>query len=697
MEQGSDLHLGELLRIVQRRIWVVVLFFVVVVSVVAIGTFRATPVYEAVARLVIERPSTPSLPVEELLGNISTFDAKKYYQTQYSLLRGKRMLRDLMSSIPFSSWPEYEGLKDEDILSLLEDRIQVEPQEDSFLVDVKLVGQAPEAITQAVNRLVKIYMDRNDEATRETIATGATFLEREIPQLQEKLEESFRKLSSFQENNNVLSDEESKGLIIEEIKGLRASVAALEERLEELEGRNLSLGRAREGSSPEVMAMILGDKNVQDQIDQLRQEKRALEQQASLLSSRPSYVRGELEALLAQVRSKDVAMKEEIRMALLKLETELEETRRLYASRKEREGHLFQESQRLYRTLNEFKRLQDVYQRNYVLFDQFIQRHNELAAARNARPNNIRVEFPAEVPTRPVRPRKALNLALALVVGLIGGLLLAFFFEILDDTIKGREDVRRILRLPPLGFVPAIEGGRRAESGIRDLITYKSPQSVVSEAYRSIRTGIAFSGAGNDRQVVLITSASPREGKTTTAINVAVAMAQSGQKTLLIDTDLRRPRIHQTFQFENSRGLTSVFINDFRIEEVIMPTEVENLYVLPSGPIPPNPSELLGSPRMAEILTQLRSMFGKIVLDSPPTVAVTDASILGQLADSTILVVSAHTTRKKIASQGKENLQSLGVNLSGVILNNMKSRRQGYYYSGYYYNHYGADRGDDEG
>ncbi len=696
MEQ-SELQPGDLLRVVLRRIWVVVLFFVVVVSVVAVGTFRAVPIYKSTAVLIIERPTSPNVGVEELLGSMSYFDSKKYYQTQYSLITGRSILSDLMGSIPFHAWPEFEGMADGEILSALEDSIEVEPRDASFLVDVSMTGRDPHEITRAVNRLVKIYMDHNNETTRQSIASGTNFLESEIPELQTKLETSFKNLTEFQENNNVLSDEENKGIILDEIKALRASLIQLEDRQDELHGRFESLMEAKQGgASPEVLAMILADVGVSRQVEKLREEKRLLEQDAMVIGARPSYVTSELASLHEQISGKDLAIGAEVEMAFRKLETELEETRRLVKVRKAREGQLYEASQILYRTLNEFKRLQDIYQRNYDLFDQFIQRHNELAAAKNAQPNNIRVEFPAEATMAPVRPRKALNLALAIVVGLLGGLLLAFFFEYLDDTIKGRDDVSRYLHLPPIGFVPAISNGRRVETGNRDLITFNSPQSIVSEAYRAIRTGIAFSGAGDERQVILITSASPREGKTTTAINIAVAMAQSGQKTLLVDTDLRRPRIHHTFELENSRGLTSVFINDFRLEEVIMPTEVENLYVLPCGPIPPNPSEILGSARMTEILDQLRSMFDRVVMDSPPTVAVTDASILGRLADSTIMVVSAHSTRKKVASQGKENLMNLGVNLSGVILNNMKSGRQGYSYSGYYYyGEYGSDAKDD--
>ncbi|MBI1852919.1 MAG: polysaccharide biosynthesis tyrosine autokinase [Planctomycetes bacterium] len=686
--ESHELHLADAFRILMRRSWVVLLFFAVVVSVVAIGTFRATPVYRSTARLVIERPRETYLPIQEASSAVSYFDAEKFYNTQYGLLTSRRVLKKLADLYDFKTWPEFQGLDDDEILTKLERTIDVEPEKESFLVDVSFSGYDPKRTTDVVNSLVAIYLDVTSEVTEGAVASGEKLIAEKLPELQASLDRSLKDLQDFQENNNVISYEESKTINLDEIKRLRGSVQELEAKLDELKSKKATLEQARtDGKSLEVQFLIIDNAPVRETVEKIKEEKRALDREYSNLLARGSYKKADVEALENQVHAKEDLIRSHIELALLTFDNTYAQTERLVAERSARWEKLNAESQELYKKLTEYERMRNLYNHNKDLFDKVYQRYNELLVlkSKNTQPNNVRIEYSAEVPQRPERPKKALNLALAVLVGLLGGVGLAFFFEYIDDTIKSREDVDRYLRLPPLGFVPSMGNARKGPSGTRDLVTQTDPKSIASEAYRGIRTGLAFGTPGEGKKTILVTSSSPREGKTTTAINIAVTMAQSGQKTLLIDSDLRRPRIHKTFGLDNAVGLTSLFIGDSPLEQVIRPTDVENLFVLSSGPIPPNPSEILGSDMMRDVLASCRGAFDKIVLDSPPIIAVTDACILARMADATLLVVSAHNTRKKIAAQGLDLLRNLGVNITGVVVNNMKTGKRGYYYSNYYY------------
>jgi len=238
------------------------------------------------------------------------------------------------------------------------------------------------------------------------------------------------------------------------------------------------------------------------------------------------------------------------------------------------------------------------------------------------------------------------------VVGLTLGIGLAFLLEYLDNTIKFPEEVRNYLKIPYLGPVPAYAIDGAAGGKPSDLITLKSPKPTASESFRGIRTGILYSSADRPPQVILVTSAGPSEGKTVCAANLAVTMAQSGSRVLLIDCDMRRPRVHKMFDQSRDQGLSSVLVGNVDVREAIINTGVENLDILPVGPIPPNPSEILGSRKMVDLIEGLKKDYVRIVLDSPPVTAVTDAVILAQEADGTLLVIRAGDTPRQIVQNG---------------------------------------------
>ncbi len=289
----------------------------------------------------------------------------------------------------------------------------------------------------------------------------------------------------------------------------------------------------------------------------------------------------------------------------------------------------------------------------------------------------------AQVPRTPISPNISQNVLFAALAGLVLGGAAVLLLEYLDDTIKGSDDVDRVLNLPTLGAITRIAGIRESSD---HLITLKHPRSPISEAYRVLRTNLRFSGIENPAGTLLITSGGPGEGKTTTAANLAVIIAQSGRRVILVDTDLRRPNVHRFFGLPNSLGLSTLFLGDAPISSVLQPTSVEGLRVMTSGPLPPNPAEMLDSKQMADILTDLRGQADMVILDSPPALAVADASILGSRCSGTIIVIDSGRTRTDLSRRTLETLGRTGARVCGVVLNRLTARRgTGYYHYYYYY------------
>lgn len=267
--------------------------------------------------------------------------------------------------------------------------------------------------------------------------------------------------------------------------------------------------------------------------------------------------------------------------------------------------------------------------------------------------------------------------------------------EYLDNTIKFPEDVKQYLDVPFLGPVPAIMDGKNRNSKKEETsvekITLDAPKSTASEAYRGIRTSILFSSAKAEPQVILVSSAGPQEGKTITSANLSITMAQSGSKVVLIDCDLRRPRVHKVFGAARDKGMTNLLVGNIDIKEAVSRTDISNLYILPSGPIPPNPSELLGSSKLVEVMNALKRNFDRVIIDSSPITAVTDSVVLSKVTDGVVLVIKANDTAREIVKNGLNQLQSVGAHIIGAVLNGVDMGKDSYYYYQYYYYYYGED------
>jgi len=290
-----------------------------------------------------------------------------------------------------------------------------------------------------------------------------------------------------------------------------------------------------------------------------------------------------------------------------------------------------------------------------------------------------------------VKPNKKRNLLLAVILGLFTGFGLALFLEYLDNTIKLPDEIKEDLNIPYLGAVPAFSQNGIPHHIPSDLVTIHSPKSPVSESYRGIRTGILFSSADKSPQVIMVTSVSPLEGKTTSAANLSVILANAESRVLLIDADMRRPRIHKVFEVDRKIGLSSVLVGTESLKDAIVSSRVDGLDILPVGHIPPNPSEIIGSQKMEKLLDALRKKYSRIIIDSPPMLAVTDAVVLSQMVDGVLLVIRSGETPRTAIQNSLARLQTVKAKILGAILNSVGVGRDSYYYYQYSHYYYGED------
>ncbi len=308
--------------------------------------------------------------------------------------------------------------------------------------------------------------------------------------------------------------------------------------------------------------------------------------------------------------------------------------------------------------------------------------------------NNIRIIDRAEIPKYPVRPKKKLNIILAAILGLFGGVGLAFFIDYLDNTVKTKEDIEKYIGLPFLGHIPVIKIKKKEEPITKHIFTHKEQKSFVSEAFRTLRANVLFSAVTKQLKTILITSSGPSEGKTTVSTNLAITLSQGGEKVLLVDADMRKPVLHRVFKINSDMGISSYLAGDYSLKDIVIKTNVDNLSVVVCGKIPPNPNELLGLERMGEFIEEAKKRFDRIIFDTPPVGGISDGLILSKKVDGVLMVVEYAKLSRDAILLGKEKLQEIGSEIGGVILNNVDIEKEGsrfhpYYYYSYYHYRYG--------
>jgi polysaccharide biosynthesis transport protein len=580
--------------------------------------------------------------------------------------------------------------------------LDVEPVRQARLVMVSFESKDPKLATRIVNSHANHYIEQNFQFKIAATQQAERFLQDEVNKLKGKVEKAEDELQAYSRQKQILITEQGQNTAIDQLTRLQEEYNKQQSVLVEKKSIYELIEDGEGDSLPQVLTNPLIADLSAKLADQEKEESRLRVTFGTEWPARKRIL-SEIEAIKKRIREeKDKVIK-------------TAKNEYVAADRRERKYHTELEQQKTkvedlnqdFIKYNILKREADSVKQ---LYDSLLQRQKEASVSASLKATNIRVVDPAEIPSRPVKPRKTLNLALGALLGLVFGIGLAFFQEYLDNSLKSPDDVARYLSIPTLGTIPNLQSlneknsygygyGNKAKKAAKavekateriplELISHESPSSLMAEAYRSMRTSLLLSSADRSPQVVLITSAVPSEGKTVTAINTAISLTQTGKRVVLIDADMRKPRVHSVFAFGNVLGLSSFLTGAAVLKDVLQESPVPNLFVLPCGIIPPNPGELILSSRFTQLLQVLRQYFDYVVIDSPPVASVSDARVLASSADAVMLVVKAFSTSRDLAKRAVDLLMHSRASNVSVILNDLDVHaKTGYYssYSGRYY------------
>jgi len=719
-QEEKEVNLRDYWKVVRKRQWIIVAFFLIVVITTAIATFTMKPIYRGTTTIQINKENPQIVDFKEIFA-VNTMDMD-YYQTQYKVLESRSLAKRVIYSLkisehpqflpgpetPFQKWksnilnPIYglftssdeasdsgkhsiESERETSLINQFLAKLKIEPIRNSRLVKIHFDSNYPELSTKVSNTLAASYIQQSLETRFVATQQAKEWLTGQLDDLKAKVERADEALQTFGSKHDIISLEEKENVIIQRLTELNEALTKAESERMAKE----ALYRQTQELNFDSLPSILENKLVMD----LKQAYIQLEAQYMKLSETLKPEHPEMMKLKNQMQTIQKRIDGEIGRIIRGIRNDYESSlrkesllRRAFEQQKSRVLEMKEKAIQY----NILKREADT---NKELYKGLLQRMKEAGVSAGIMASNIQIVDQAELPTKPYKPNKRLNLLLAAVVGLFLGVGLAFFFEILDNTVKTPEDLEQLIRLPSFGMVPEIssERRRRLESGDSypvELVTHGHPKSMLSEAYRNIRTSILLSFSEKPPKRIVISSPNPFEGKTTTAINTAIALSQTGAEVIIIDSDMRKPRIHKTFNGDNGVGLSNFLSGNADLDSVIKKSDIPNLYYIPSGPIPPNPSELIGSKLFKSMMESLGERFAHIVLDSTPVLGFADALILTTSVDGVILVVLGGKTPRETLQRAKEVLHQVNAKILGVVINRIDIQRSDYGYYYYRYHHY---------
>jgi capsular exopolysaccharide synthesis family protein len=571
------------------------------------------------------------------------------------------------------------------------------------LIDINYQYGDPEIAAKVVNCVAQTFVRSNLEKKNEANTSTSEFLSRRVEELQTQIRSGEEKLVAYAKDNQILSLDASQNTVVDRLAGLNKQL------LEAENDRKLAEAEYNAAKAPGA-ASSLAEAGAKD-VDASNTELAKLKQKRAELLIEATEEAPEVKELDQQI---DVLQKHLAETRAHNASTLLQNLETKYRQAVDREEALrksFNQQKGETVTQNEaainYRILQQEIATNKGLLDNLLQRSKENDVVLAGRPNNISVVDYAIVPDFPVGPARLRTVVFAFVLALAFGAALALFLEYLDDTVHSTDDVERFLRLPALAVIPSMgsasaprrlissatalqkRNGHNGHAGNPELLLNVNGRSPLAEAYRQLRTSVLLSTAGRAPKTLLITSSLPGEGKTTTAVNTAISLAQTSNSVLIIDGDMRRPRLRSIFDMRESDGLSSILSSDMTVDDMlqcVLRDETSGLFVLPSGPVPPNPAELLGSDQMRKLIAVLSEKFTHIVIDSPPVSSFTDGVLIGSMVDGVLLVVHGGKSSRDVVRRSRQLLLDVGAKLVGVVLNNVSVRSHDYYY--YYQRYY---------
>ncbi|HEY6046315.1 MAG TPA: polysaccharide biosynthesis tyrosine autokinase [Pyrinomonadaceae bacterium] len=740
-----DTNLREYLFIVLKRKWLILSLVLVITSLVTIQAYREPSIYQGSSTIRIE-PKTGSI-LQTGGGLVINQNDPNFWGTQLRLLQNPLLARQVIITLDLQHNPEFlGGQANSSIFSSLkrifsrektavapagqtseptaigekelkerqltpEELDRLEPYEDAIIANETIVPiektnlvvisynhTNPELAQRIANTLAEVFIQNNIERQEVGTSKASIALSQEIAKYQEKVKTERDVRFNFAKVHNLPLTPGTTNLAQERERITSQQLLAAEN-----ETRNLKAAydAAKSAEDPFTNPEVQKD----ELIRKLREKLSDLNEKRSALLETYTKEWPGVKALDAQIASTEADLKRAPAQVVVSMKKRYEaaqaQTRSLVSAYGQSHGQTTEQTKAEIDLASMTQQLTTDEQ----YLNTLLQKQRELSATSGDAGTNVSVATYSRLPHEPVGPARLRSIVVAFLLSIMAGIGLAFLLDFLDDTVKSLDDIDRYIHLPALALIPAARNekprlgsgeaaaGPPGQAASTALALVDDVRSPIAEAYRHLRTSLLLSSAGTPPKTILVTSSQPSEGKTTTAINTAFMLAQTGAQVLIIDCDLRRPRLHANFNLSNARGLTNYLSGESPIEELIQDCDkTPNLKMLTSGPIPPNPAELLGSDEMRKLLVLLSEKFAHIIVDSPPAISFTDASIISTFVDGVILVVHGGRSSRAVVRRARQQLLDVGAHIFGVVLNNVKAESHDYYYaSGYYSGYYQSE------
>jgi capsular exopolysaccharide synthesis family protein len=721
-EHGGN-QLGEYWLILRRRLWLIA----AIVLIAAVGAFlksvQMKPVYRASAKVLIERYNPQVIKVEEVMPD--DVWANDYYPTQYEILRSASLAKDVIENLRLDRHPEFnlepknrwfpisvrstlasvvrtvipgekKGMRDQGPakniapvkahVGIYLGRLDIDPVRNSRLVNISFEGYDPDFVAEVANAHAKAYINKNMDMKLSATQEAVGWLSGRLDELKQSLKESREKLQGFVEREDIVTLENilsasggnEENILTQKVAQLNSSLSTARTERMSLETRYQQIQGALKSptlvdSVPDVIQNPI--------IVRINQELIALNRQYAERLHKYGVKHPQMVALRDEMKSLHSRLDVEVEKISksVKMQYELAQSREQGLERALDQAK--NEVMELNRKAIHYGMLKGEVESNREMYEMILKRAKETSLTSALKSTNVFIVDRAEVPRAPVRPQVRRNVLIASIVALMLGVGLALLLDYLDHTFHGPNEVQHYLGIPFLGAVGL--ASPRIGQGESELVVLKEPRSGVVESLRAVRTNVFYSLTEPEEKALLVTSPGPLEGKTFLTANLAVTIAQMGRRVLVVDADLRKPRLHKLFGKRSEPGLSDLISGHCTLCDAVKDTQVENLKLLPSGKIPPNPSEILGSSRMREFMSQLMKHFDFIIFDTPPVLTVTDAAVLAGILDRIIFVFKAEGTTRANAKRALRQLQNIHSKVLGVALNQVDFRKERYYYYSY--------------
>ena len=734
----KEIDLLSYWRMIKRRKWVIITIIVTVVFATGLFTFLSPSIYKAKITFLIERENPNTLTLQDLFG-VSAYGAwayQEYYNTQIKLLYSRTLVQRVIKkmNLDFREMQESDKTSRRGIIKTLKSwiftskkkkktnisnnytglisnfisKLEVTPVRQTRMVEVRYKSTDPELAAETINtfadEFINFHMEQKYEATKQ----ASDFLAQQIANLREELSEKEKELHSYSQEKEMFFLTDKESTIVNKFADLNTAFTGAQiERI-----KKEAAYRELRGLKVDVLPPFVNNTLIQDLKGEYTRIKNEYQEKSKIF--KPDYPE------MLRLKAKSESMKDELEKEIERAIQSANSDYRAALKKEKSLGNLLDSQKKEVIRLNNnailYNSLKIEIENKRSLYNSLIAKQNETlisARIRGLKTSNIKIIDRAEVPLAPVSPRKKRNLMLAIIIGLFGGLGFAFLLEYLDRNVKTPDEVESLTRLPTLGVIPYLSsknikshynykysyGPRKPSSYTEktmpdkiELVNYYHPKFSISESYRSLRTSILLSQAERPPKTIAFTSSLPREGKTATVVNMGVSFTQVGKRVLLVDADLRKPGIHKIFNMKNNVGLSGYLTGKTEFEPIVEPTWIENLSVITSGIIPPNPAELVNSNRMSQLIKDAREIFDFVLIDTAPVLIVVDSIIISSMVDSVVIVLQSGKISREALLKATEELKKTKCHIGGVVLNGDQISKGNYYYRDYYQYYYGEDK-----